>query len=183
MAKRGKTQEVSSAKTSGKSSAQKPPITIEPEFKLNSRQSFFIRYYLDNGFNATRAYMKAYNSAYDTARTEASKLLANPSIQQIVKDRQDEMAERLKYTREKWLSTLVAMATSDVVELNELPRDEEGRIIHPGDAVYGIGCKASDRKAALDELRDVLGFKNPTDTGIEESTARDLLSRIRGRKK
>ncbi len=45
------------------------------------RIKVFIRAFLENGGNATRAYMVAFpNATYNTARTESSKLLAKPNI-------------------------------------------------------------------------------------------------------
>lgn len=48
---------------------------------LNNKQQLFCKYYIDNKWNATKAYMKAYSSKNEkTARTNASRLLTNANI-------------------------------------------------------------------------------------------------------
>lgn len=188
MAKRTKTQEVKGVKTSGKSAPKKKPPLItspqsEPLFELNAKQSYFIHYYIRNKGNALQAYMKAYECDYDSAKANASRLIANDNIQAIIKQRQQEMAAALNYDRDTWLRTLVAMATYDPIMEKRLKKDHDYEIIHPGEEVYGYGCRPADRKAAMDELRDVLGFRNQSDSGIKDSTVRDVLADFRGRKK
>jgi len=46
---------------------------------MNSKQQLFCMHY-SKSFNATRAYQKAFDCSYDTARAEGYKLLANPCI-------------------------------------------------------------------------------------------------------
>jgi len=47
--------------------------------ELTEKQKLFCIYYIEN-FNATKAYQRAYDCSYDTARTEGSKNLAKPNI-------------------------------------------------------------------------------------------------------
>lgn len=57
---------------------------------LNDKQKVFVAEYIKD-FNGTRAYKAAYPSCKDdTARTNASKLLANTNIQAAIKEKADE---------------------------------------------------------------------------------------------
>ncbi len=49
------------------------------EYKLNLCQQLFVEEYI-NCLNATQAYMKIFGCKYDTARTNAAKLLAKPNV-------------------------------------------------------------------------------------------------------
>ena len=50
--------------------------------EINDLESRFLSVYINNGFNGTAAYLLSSPGVqYDTARTEAAKILAKPSIQ------------------------------------------------------------------------------------------------------
>jgi len=51
------------------------------EAKANIKQDLFCRYYIEEKWNATKAYMRAYNiKTYATAKANASRLLTNDNI-------------------------------------------------------------------------------------------------------
>lgn len=99
---------------------------------FTDKQRLFISYYVKY-WNATKAYRKAYGCAYDTARTEGSKLLANPNIRaEIVRVRDGLTEDALLDERtliQKWIDILFADIT-DYVKFGrqeEIEYDDEGQ--------------------------------------------------------
>lgn len=77
------------------------------KMELNENHRAFVQYYLSNGFNATKAYMKAYPEAgYDTARTGGSDLLAKPDIQAEVERVRNEFEAKTIITKEEIIQKL-----------------------------------------------------------------------------
>lgn len=57
------------------------------------KEQTFIREYISNGYNATRAYMKiSPNCTYDTARSNGAKLLASTNVQDALQAENNEEA-------------------------------------------------------------------------------------------
>ena len=84
------------------------------EKDLTFKQKLFIKHYMTNGYNATKAYMSAYpDSSYDSARSRAPDLLANPNIKEYLKKEQDEVADALLITKEKLVIKLLEIINSD----------------------------------------------------------------------
>jgi phage terminase small subunit len=84
------------------------------EKDLTFKQKLFIKHYMTNGYNATKAYMSAYpDSSYDSARSSAPDLLANPNIKEYLKKEQDEVADALLITKEKLVIKLLEIINSD----------------------------------------------------------------------
>jgi phage terminase small subunit len=138
----------------------------------------FVQEYINNKKNATRAYMAVYAvKSPAVAQVCASQLLLKPMIRAYLEAQEKAWAEQMNFTREKWLSLLVAQAT---VTQQTVQEDQE-RGIETKHAAHGLECKASDRKAAMDELRDVLGFKTGVDTGVSESSTKRVLGSLRER--
>lgn len=91
---------------------------------FTDKQRLFISYYVKY-WNATKAYRKAYGCAYDTARTEGSKLLAKPNIRaEIVRVRDGLTEDALLDERtliQKWIDILFA----DITDYVKFGRQEE----------------------------------------------------------
>jgi phage terminase small subunit len=69
--------------------------------KITDNQRIFIAEYVNNGFNGTQAYLKLnLTQNYDTARTDASKLLANSNVKAAIKDYLNEIISDYKDTLE-----------------------------------------------------------------------------------
>jgi len=84
------------------------------EKDLTFKQKLFIKHYMTNRYNATKAYMSAYpDSSYDSARSSAPDLLANPNIKEYLKKEQDEVADALLITKEKLVIKLLEIINSD----------------------------------------------------------------------
>jgi phage terminase small subunit len=174
MAKRKVSQAGTSGKKAGPSAADAP---------LTYRQRQFVEHYISTKGNGTKSYRLAFGGLNDNVcGVEAHHLLRDPKIQAHIQRRRDQISALLNYDRETWLRQLAGMAFCDAdvrskFSVGEITDEELG------DLKYGLDCKASDRKAAMDELRDALGLKAGTSTGIEESTAQRILGRLRERRK
>ena len=56
---------------------------VPADIKVNDRQFRFCQLYIET-LNATQSYLEVYNCTYDTAKCEASKLLAKPNIKECI---------------------------------------------------------------------------------------------------
>ena len=54
--------------------------------KLNRRHKLFVKEYLTNGFNASRAYEKVFKCSYDVANTNGPALLKEPKIDSYISE-------------------------------------------------------------------------------------------------
>lgn len=104
--------------------------------KLSKKHSAFVDEYL-RLFNGTRAYLRVYKRAsYNTARANASKLLANADIAEAIRKR----LEELHMGADETLKLLADMARSDVGafmdvstvgwNIDLLQRDDKGELMH-----------------------------------------------------
>lgn len=89
---------------------------------MNEKQEIFVREYLKD-FNGTRAYKEAYKSCKkdDTARTNASRLLANANIQRAIQEQSSKRLEEIDID--------VAYIVNNIKEVTErcMKQDEQGR--------------------------------------------------------
>ena len=104
------TQQKSVATKKAKSRANKSKKAVEvveglEEAELTEKQRLFCLYYVKS-FNATQAYLKAYQCSYSVANAEGYKLLVNPCVREEVK--------RLKTARNE----AMMMSAEDVVALH-----------------------------------------------------------------
>lgn len=63
------------------------------ETKLTAKQMAFCEEYVSNGYNATQAYLKAYDCEYKTANVEGGRLLKKPHVKEYVVALQKEAFE------------------------------------------------------------------------------------------
>src|SRR3990172_4796797 len=81
--------------------------------------------YLVNGRNKVQAYLKFYqNAKYDTARTQAPAIFAEPSIAAYIEERESELSEKYGLTQDRVRRELARLVFSDVRKLF----DENGNI-------------------------------------------------------
>jgi phage terminase small subunit len=95
------------------------PVTPSPHLLSPAHQRFAQEFIVD--LNGTKAYQRVYPDAqYDSARTEASRLLANPNIRREVQRLLDERAVVTGITADRVLCKWWEMATADPRELVEV---------------------------------------------------------------
>jgi len=91
---------------------------------LNDKQRLFIAYYV-KCWNATKAYQKAYGCAYTTARTEGSRLLANPNIREEIIKVRDGLTEDALLDKRTLIQKWIDIAFADITDYVKFGRQEE----------------------------------------------------------
>ena len=80
------------------------------------------------------------------------------------------------------MKILVAIATARKSDFIHIDKNDQQQLAALGYDEYGLQCNSWDQKAARDELKQILGFDKPTDSGNGESlhgSIRDDLRKIR----
>lgn len=87
---------------------------------LNHNQLRFVAEYLaEMPRNGTAAYLRVYGCAYDTANTEAARMLADPRIREEIARREKMLQDDLALEAKDVLRELALVATADPRELTE----------------------------------------------------------------
>lgn len=92
--------------------------------ETTDKQRLFIAYYVKY-WNATKAYQKAYGCAYSTARTEGSRLLANPNIREEIIKVRDELTQDALLDKRSLLQKWIDVAFADITDYVKFGRQEE----------------------------------------------------------
>lgn len=120
---------------------------------LTPKQMDFIEEWYKNGKNGTRAYLKTFpGSAYNTASTEAAKLLARPEVKEFIEKNIDLQIERIILSEieiKEQLSKIGQGAETDVTTCY----DKDGNIEFKKEST-----KLSDRLRALELLGKTTGM-------------------------
>lgn len=110
----------------------KKAVQLVKSAQLPDKQKMFAMYYLQR-FNATWAYMQAYGSKNSVARTEGARLLAKPSVRQLIDGLKEEHATQLDITAMDILQEYAKQASSDLGDYLDFgseevqDTDEEGK--------------------------------------------------------
>ena len=121
----------------------------------NKRHKQFADEYLANGMNGTRAYLSAYKSVTeDTARANATKLLANAHIKSYIAEQQALSSASLKVTRED--------VAKEYLELIKSAKDE-------GIDGQGTIKDRANWARALAQLSKLLGLDSPEQKNVNIS--------------
>jgi phage terminase small subunit len=105
---------------------KKKPIADEINEPLSDKEEQLCREFIcDYAGNQVRSYMHVYGTVnYDSARTESSKVFANPNIKKRIAELQEERNKRLEITADRVLAEIAKLAFYD-------PRsffDSDGRL-------------------------------------------------------
>jgi phage terminase small subunit len=124
-------------KTVKKKTVKRKVKKITAEEPLSAKEEQLCREFVaDFAENQVRAYMHTYGTKnYDSARTESSKIFANPNIKKRIKELRDERNKRLEISGDRVLQEIAKLSFYD-------PRrffDADGRLkpideINPDDA-------------------------------------------------
>lgn len=152
--------------------------------RLSWEQERFIEYYLENGGNATRAYMQAYNVSYTSALAAGPRLLGNVRVAEALEAARAEDREAVKFDRQKALKILVGMAIATVDDFTEVLKNPESRESYIGLGQRRHALKSArssfktgneiqlyDKKAVVDDLWEKLGLG-------KEAGGRDRLAAL-----
>jgi phage terminase small subunit len=92
--------------------------------KLTEKQKLFCQFYINN-FNATQAYIKAYQCQYATAHVEGSRTLANPSIKKEITRLKREKNKKIFVNSNDILDQIIKIAFSDLGDFVKWGSKEE----------------------------------------------------------
>lgn len=92
---------------------EKEPVIISNE--LTDKQKLFCLYYLKY-FNATKAYQKAYDCTYLTARVEGSRNLAKPNIKKEIDRIKNERLNNIALDGQSVLQKYIDIAFADITD-------------------------------------------------------------------
>jgi len=123
----------------------------------NKRHIQFIEHYMSNGMNGTQAYLSTYKTASDdTARANATKLLANAHIKARIEELQGETSKSLQITKESLIN--------DLIRIKELCMTDP-RAVH-------------NSTKAIEVINKMLGFNEPdkVESKITNINLQDLVS-------
>lgn len=122
----------------------------------------FALLYLQNGRNATAAYLEAYPKvkSSDVARAAGARLLANVSVREFVEKRTTKVLEELEYSGDQALRDISRQAQADIRRLF----DKEGNLLPVHEWP--------------DDIADAVKTIQPTPFGIKVGLADKLAARI-----
>lgn len=98
------------------------------------KQKLFAILYLQR-FNATWAYMKAYEASYETAMVNGSRLLRNAKIAKLIDQLKAEQMEELHLTNMDLLQELAKQAKSDVGDYLDFATEEHSAFTDKGQPI------------------------------------------------
>lgn len=117
------------------------------EFDLTPKQMEFCQYYIYD-WNATRAYMKAYDTDNNNmAAVEAHKLLRKPNIKEYIEHLQTQLEKIANISRLKVLKEHIKIAFSDT--------EEEEKIRVP------------DKQKSLESIAKMMGYDAPININLK----------------
>lgn len=105
-----------------------PNLGTAAKSGLDPAELVFALSYLENGFNATRAYATSHPEASPgTCRVEGSKCLTKPDIRAFLNERLEDAWKPLQMGGEQALARLARIASADIRDLY----DENGKLLEP----------------------------------------------------
>lgn len=114
-------------KSTNKESIAEEVKEVLENTELTEKQRLFCIYYIED-FNATKAYKKAYDCSYATAKVNASKLLSNTNIKKeidrLTKECLEEQEVEAKLLNKRLFETYMKIAFSDINDYLEYGNEE-----------------------------------------------------------
>lgn len=150
---------------------------------LNENQKAFCREYMMD-WNATQAYMRAYDCDYETAKTCGNRLLTNVHIKEYILLNKNKLEEMAGISRMKVLNEFMKLAFSNVAsfhkgwmekkEFDELTPAELACISEiKNETIKGdnwdkeiVKIKLHDKQKALENINKMMGYNVPEEQNI-----------------
>lgn len=161
----------------------------EVKGELNDRQRLFCMQYVKNFFHGTKAAIAAGYSE-NTANEQASRLLTNVNIQQLIEKYKSDVGSMLGLSAYHVAELLYQWVDSDITEtfslsteqLKELPKEVRRLITHYKTTTvsndYGqtttIELKFVSKEKAMEMLKQLLGYDKPTKLANTTSSGDDV---------
>lgn len=118
--------------------------------------------YYTKYWNATKAYQKAYDSTYETARVEGSRNLAKPRIREEIECMKNEIAENVMIDGRVVLQKYIDIAFADMGDYTTFGVEEE--IAYDDDGFPKVDANGNPKKYAYSYVR--LKDSRETDTSL-----------------
>lgn len=161
-----KAKRVHPKRASSNSKTQEEEADIEAlveNDELTDGQRLFCAYYL-RSFNATKAYMKAYDCAYETAMAAGSRMLRNVKVQDEIKKLKQGRLNRELLTEEDIIQKYIDILYADIndyVDSNNIRLDNplaDGTLIKKVSFGRTNSVELLDKQKALQWLADHMDF-------------------------
>lgn len=123
----------------------------EPE--LNEKQELFCIYYIKY-FNATKAYLKAYDSAYTTAAVNGHKLLRNTNITARIDELKAEQLQEVKVEARDVLQKYIDIAFADITDFIEFGERYKTEVMGYGEDGKPIEIATHEKETYFDLKQD-----------------------------
>lgn len=136
--------------------------------KINKKHLSFIDEYFINGFNGTNAYLSVYKGVTsDTARANASKLLANANIKAEIDARNLAISQKMQVTREDLIKDLIdikencktSFPPSSIKAIEVIAKmlglNEPEKIQHSGEINIGLSVPGLDNAPQIEDIDDL----------------------------
>ena len=156
---------------------------LEKTKKLTAKQEIFCQKYV-NCLNQTLAYQEAYGcDNYNTARTNASKLLTNANIRKRVDELKAEIIANYQITREQLIEMSMRVYNMASQGTPEKKLNREGKFVDTGNKTY-------DYRAMNDALKNIANMcglnsteikaelKAQVDADVNVMTAKDVAKEL-----
>ena len=161
-------------KTKGNATNQKDKVTPKKEKEimkeleeadLTEKQRLFCLYYVRN-FNATQAYLKAYQCSYDVANAEGYKFLVKPCIKKEIERLKEIKRQSIMLTEDDLVELHMRIVFAHMTDFAEFGQEEV-----PVMNMFGpieIEDKETGKKTMLTKIVNVVRFKDSSmvDGGI-----------------
>lgn len=150
---------------------------------LADKQMLFCCHYI-RCFNATKAYMKAYDVDYNVAAAAGCRLLKKKEIQEMIKELKQNRLNREMLSEEDIFQKYMDIAFADITDYLEFGQEER-----PVMTIYGpvkIEDEKTGEKKTLTEVVNVVRFKESTNvdgTIISEVNKKNASIKIADRMK
>ncbi len=123
---------------------------------LNDKQRLFCIYYI-KCFNATKAYKKAYGCKEETARANASKLLANPNIKAEITKMKESRLNREMLSGDDIVQKFIDIAYADITDYVKFGQ-REVPVMGPFGPIYETD-KESGEKVLVTKVINAVEFE------------------------
>ena len=129
------------------------------QMALTAKNKLFVEEYVANHYNATQAYMAAYQCDYSSANKKAFTLLKKPEVKEYIKEIQRERTEQLNITADRVLEELASIAFAEKGD-KDIPAAAKNKALEL--IQKQIGAQAPQKLEA--EVNSQVVFIDDTDT-------------------
>ena len=156
---------------------------LEKTKKLTTKQEMFCQELINNYFNQTEAYVRAYGCDRDQARKNASRLMANENIKMRVEELKKEINKKYDVQQGQIIETLTWVIKNAKAGTPEMKMNRDGKFVPTGNRVY-------DYRAINDATKNLMTLLGLNETKVKAEveargevnvvTAKDVIDELIG---